>query len=77
MALESEAIALQTLESRRQNAAQLYGVAPNTFRLKHEPALLFDLAFMIYSVLIGADGAETLQNLPDITARSEEQGKGD
>ncbi|TDB83643.1 hypothetical protein E1264_27565 [Actinomadura sp. KC216] len=70
LALESEARALQTLESRRQDAARLYGVAPNTFRLKHERALLFDLAFQVYSILIGA-GPETPEYLIGIVPLQE------
>lgn len=67
LALQGEAIALQTLERRRQQAAQLYGVLPNTFRLKHESALLFDLAFQIFAVLIGADEPGTAENCTDVT----------
>lgn len=55
LSLKGEAFALRKLEQRRQEAARLYNVLPNTYRLKHEGAILFDLAFQIFAILIGAD----------------------
>ncbi|MFC5186421.1 hypothetical protein [Actinomadura harenae] len=52
LAVDGTSSVLRKLETRRREAARIYGVLPNSFRMHHEPALLRDLAFQILALLI-------------------------
>lgn len=52
LALRGDAVTHRKLEDRRREAAQIFGIQPNTFRLTHESILLWDLTFEIYKLLL-------------------------
>ncbi|MCP2341622.1 hypothetical protein [Actinomadura rupiterrae] len=65
LSVDGDSSVLKKLETRRREAARIYGVTPNTYRMNHERALLHDLAFQILAIILREEFRPQADEYPD------------